>query len=79
MKILTYFKKRRNKTFYLTVTSQFVIVLQLFFVMIGQGDLVTAALQHNIIAFVDGLLLLLGTLGVVNDPTNPGLTDKEEK
>lgn len=75
--MLEYLKKRSNKTFYMTVVGQGVVVVQLYFVMTGQGEVVTELLKNNILLFTDAVCALLATVGLFNDPTTPGLGDKE--
>lgn len=71
------FKKRRNKTFYLTLISQILVAAQAVLMLFGKGYLLDAVLQNKILAAADAVLVVLATLGVVNDPTTPGFKDKE--
>lgn len=73
-----FFKKRRNKTFYLTLISQILVAVQAVFVLFGKGYLLDTVLQNKILAAANAVLVVLATLGVVNDPTTPGFKDKEE-
>lgn len=73
-----FFKKRRNKTFYLTLISQILVAVQAVLVLFGKGYLLDTVLQNKILAAANSVLVVLATLGVVNDPTTPGFKDKEE-
>lgn len=73
-----FFKKRRNKTFYLTLISQILVAVQAVLVLFGKGYLLDTVLQNKILAAANAVLVVLATLGVVNDPTTPGFKDKEE-
>lgn len=72
-----FFKKRRNKTFYLTLISQILVAAQAVLTLFGKGYLLDTVLQNKILAAADAVLVVLATLGVVNDPTSPGFKDKE--
>lgn len=73
-----FFKKRRNKTFYLMLISQILVAAQAVLVLFGKGHLLDTVLQNKILAAADAVLIVLATLGVVIDPTTPGFNDKEE-
>lgn len=73
-----FFKKRRNKTFYLTLISQILVAVQAVLVLFGKGYLLDTVLQNKILVAANAVLVVLATLGVVNDPTTPGFKDKEE-
>lgn len=73
-----FLKKRNNKTFYLMLISQILVAAQAVLVLFGKGHLLDAVLQNKILAAADAVLIVLATLGVVNDPTTPGFNDKEE-
>lgn len=72
-----FFKKRRNKTFYLTLISQILVAAQAVLMLFGKGYMLDTVLQNKILAAADAVLVVLATLGVVNDPTSPGFKDKE--
>jgi uncharacterized membrane protein len=74
--MLNSLKKRNNATFYATLVAQILIAIQMVALALGY-DVMTEALQNRIILAADAILLVLGTLGVVNNPTSPGLTSKK--
>lgn len=76
-KLKRYFKKRRNKTFYVTAASQIVVAAQLVTVLIGRADLITEAMANNFLAVVNAILVVLATFGVINDPKQGGFEDEK--
>lgn len=71
-----FFNRRRNKTFYMTFVAQLLITIQLVAELMGYNILDTV-MQNKILMAVDAVLVLAAHLGLVNDPTTPGLSDKE--
>ena len=43
----------------------------------GAGGFAKELIENEVMQFVNTLFLLLGILGIVNDPTVPGITDSE--
>lgn len=74
----TFFKKRRNKTFYITALAQVLVTAQLILTIFGYGELITLAMQNNILAAANALTGLLALFGVLNNPTESGVKDKIE-
>lgn len=75
--MLNYLKKRNNSIFYLTAASQVLVAIQLVFAVFGYDSLLDAVMQNKILAAVDAVLIVLGTFGVVNNPTVPGVKDEQ--
>lgn len=70
----------RNKAFWLTAIPQALLVAQLIVGFISQyvyplGFSITEDMISGFMGIVNVLLLFLGTMGVVIDPTTPGLKD----
>lgn len=65
-----FFKQRHNRLFYITATSQLLVVIQMVLALFGYGDLITEMLKDKILATVDAVLVLCGTLGVFVDHKN---------
>jgi uncharacterized membrane protein len=61
-------KKRNNGIFWVTSVSQLLLAIQLVLAIFGQQELLNQALQHNILAAVEGIITLLGTIGVFINP-----------
>ncbi|MGE7305892.1 phage holin [Priestia megaterium] len=77
-KLKRYFKRRRNATFYITSLAQLLIAIQLILAIFNADYLLDTVLQNKILSAANGLCVVLGTFGVLNDPKEPGVGDKEE-
>jgi phi LC3 family holin len=75
--MMKFLKKRRNKTFYITIVSQLLVATQLILALFGYEAILNAVLQDKILAATDAVLVVFSTFGVVNDPTKPGVKDSE--
>lgn len=62
-----FFKKRRNKTFYITALAQLLIAIQLVLVLFGYDDILNEAMQNKILSAANAILIFLGTLGIVKN------------
>lgn len=78
MKIPDYLKKRiKNKTFWLALVPAFLLVVQMVAVPFGYNFDI-AGISKELLDVINAVFALLAIVGVVNDPTTKGLTDKEE-
>lgn len=66
----------RNKSFWITLIPALVVLVQvvanLFGVKLDLSDL-----QEKILAVVNAIFVVLSILGIVTDPTTPGVADSE--
>lgn len=62
-------KQRSNPMFYITLVSQILVIVQLVLASLGYASALTDAVQHKIMAIVDGFVAILATMGVFIDPT----------
>jgi phi LC3 family holin len=73
--MIEFFRKRHNGTFYVTAISQLIVVIQLLLAIFGYDQVITDLLKIKVLSFVDGVIVLLGMFGVINDPTVPSIKD----
>lgn len=72
-------KRLKNKTWWITVTSEVVMVIGL--IVSGGHDIGlwsftwTNTINNWIISVVTGILIILTSLGILIDPTSPGISD----
>lgn len=66
----------RNKSFWITLIPALIVLVQvvanLFGVKLDLSDL-----QEKILAVVNAIFVVLSILGIVTDPTTPGVADSE--
>lgn len=66
----------RNKSFWITLIPALIVLVQvvanLFGVKLDLSDL-----QEKILAVVNSIFVVLSILGIVTDPTTPGVADSE--
>lgn len=75
-------KRLTNKTWWLSITSQIVIIVALF---INGGHNIglwsftwTNALNNWTLSVISGVLVILTSLGIIIDPTTPGIHDHKD-
>ena len=62
-------KRLRNKAFWIALVSGLVILVQ---------QLGLNIFPRNVVEIVNSVLAILTIMGVIVDPTTPGITDKSE-
>lgn len=67
----------KNKRFVLAFIAGLLLLVKQVSVLFGY-NLNTELFSTNIINVVDAVFLLLGLLGIVNDPTTQGFSDSEQ-
>lgn len=68
----------RNKAFWLALIPALLVFIQACAVPFGyQWDF--AGLQTELVAIVNALFVLLGILGIVNDPTTEGMLSDSDR
>lgn len=69
--------RMRNKTFWMTLIPAVLVMLQTLFSVCGftidLGDI-----GNKLLALVDAVFVVVGVLGVFNDPTTEGMGDSEQ-
>lgn len=79
MKIPDYLNKRiKNKAFWLALVPAFLLVVQTLAMPFGYNFDIDG-ISKELLDVVNAVFALLTILGVVNDPTTKGFSDKEEK
>ena len=75
-------KRVRNKIWWTSLTSQLFVVIGL---LISGGHRLglwsfnwNSAMNNWAMSFVTGVLVVLSTLGILIDPSTPGVSDKEK-
>lgn len=68
----------KNKTFWLAIVPAFLLVIQTLAVPFGYNFDIDG-INNQLLDIVNALFALLAIVGVVNDPTTNGFSDKEEK
>jgi phi LC3 family holin len=76
------FKQRfRNPKWVVSFVSQLLIVAQLFVGVLNQSELIhwnwSSQIDTTVLAIVNAVLVVLGMLGVVQNPLTNGYSDKE--
>jgi phi LC3 family holin len=77
------FKQRfRNPKWVISFVSQLLIVAQLLVAGLNQSGLIhwnwSNQIDNTVLAIVNAVLVVLGMLGVVQNPLTSGYSDKEE-
>lgn len=68
----------KNKTFWLAIVPAFLLVLQVVAVPFGYNFDIDG-ISKQLLDIVNAVFALLAIVGVVNNPTTKGFSDKEEK
>lgn len=66
----------KSKTFWLSLIPILLVLIQQVLSWFGI-EFAKELIENEVMQFVNTLFLLLGILGIVNDPTVPGITDSE--
>jgi phi LC3 family holin len=66
----------KNKAFWVAIIPAILMLIQCVASMLG-FTLDLGALGDKLLALVEAVFLVLGIIGVVNDPTTKGLSDSE--
>ncbi|MBC9808760.1 phage holin [Carnobacterium maltaromaticum] len=66
----------KSKTFWLSLIPILLVLIQQVSSWFGI-EFAKELIENEVMQFVNTLFLLLGILGIVNDPTVPGITDSE--
>lgn len=66
----------KSKTFWLSLIPILLVLIQQVSSWFGI-EFAKELVENEVMQFVNTLFLLLGILGIVNDPTVPGITDSE--
>ena len=69
--------RMRNKTFWITLIPAVIVMVQTLCSVCGYSiDL--GDLGNKLLGLVDTAFIILGVLGVINDPTTEGIADSEQ-
>ena len=64
----------KNKTFWITLIPALIVLIQLVASLFG-FEIDLSEISGKLVAIIDALFVILGILGIVNDPTTAGLPD----
>lgn len=67
----------KNKTFWLTIIPLLFLIVQQVCELFGL-QLPVDGVAEQVLAIVETLFLIIGLLGITNDPTTAGLNDSEQ-
>ena len=59
------------------LASFLAFVVSTLYTLLGMFDVMPAITQDSVMQVVNAMLQLLGLLGVITDPTTPGVSDSE--
>lgn len=67
----------KNKTFWLTLIPLLFLIVQQVCGLFGV-ELLVDGIAEQVLAIVETAFLIIGVLGIANDPTTQGLNDSEQ-
>lgn len=74
-KFVAELKKRNNGTFWITSVSQLLLAAQIILAVFGKQDLLNQVLHDKILAVAEGVITVLGTIGVFTNPITKVVPD----